>query len=60
MAFKVDDFKCKKCEHVQEILYKTKEEIKTICEECGHDEMEKILSVGTGDKTHVSWSKWRV
>jgi predicted nucleic acid-binding Zn ribbon protein len=39
MAFRIDDFKCDKCEHVQEILYKTQEELVTVCEKCESTEM---------------------
>ena len=60
MAFKLDDFKCTKCDHVQEILHNTAKDLVTVCEKCGHNEMVKILSAGTGNKTHISWSKWRV
>lgn len=59
MAFRIDDFECEKCKHVQEILYKTGE-LETVCEECKHTVMNKVLSIGKGKGSHVSWSKWRV
>ena len=61
MAFKLQDFECKDCQAVTEILIdknKTDQEIK--CEKCSSLNMEPILSAGSANHIHVSWSTWRV
>jgi ribosomal protein S27E len=60
MAFKLQDFKCKDCEHVTEIFLDSRIENQEIeCEECKSKNLEPIISAGTGNKSHVSWAKWR-
>jgi len=61
MGLKIDDFKCRKCNHVSEIFINTSDqEDKPVCEECGSTDVEKILSVGSANDKHLSWAKWRV
>lgn len=67
MAWRIEDFKCKNCGHVQELLFDTKkdegksfEELGLICEKCNSSKWERTISAGTGDKTHISWKKWRM
>lgn len=57
--YKLNDFLCKKCNHVTELLLDDKKPEVPSCEKCNSLEVEKVLTMGTGDKTHVSWSKWR-
>ena len=60
MAFKLEDFECKDCKKITEILLDSTDEEQVIeCEDCGSSNMEKKISVGTGPGGHISWSKWR-
>lgn len=61
MAFKIQDFECKDCGEVTEILLDSRDpEQKVECAKCQSTNVSPILSPGTGNKTHISWSKWRV
>lgn len=62
MAYKAQDFKCNDCGVVFEELLNTSDEepAPTCCPECNSTNTEKTLGVGTGSKTHGSWSRWRV
>lgn len=58
--FKLVDFKCSDCDHVQEVMLDSRDpDQKFVCEECKSENMEKIISVGAGKGGHISWSKWR-
>lgn len=61
MAFKMDDFKCEDCGKVTEFLVDTKLSLKEqgLKCECGSTNLTKIIGVGTGNKQHFSWAKWR-
>lgn len=66
MALRMQDFKCKACDNVQEELVATSSDASEYqaerdCDKCGagHDQMEPVLGLGAHGK-HVSWSKWRV
>ena len=60
MAFKLEDFVCKDCQHTFEILLDSREPEQVKCVECGSINCEKVLGQGTGNKTHGSWARWRV
>jgi putative FmdB family regulatory protein len=59
--YKVTDFICKACDHITEYLVDTnKPDDKPVCEKCSSTSVEAVLTLGTGKKTHPSWSSWRV
>lgn len=57
MSFKLQDLKCSDCGHSAEYLVDSNEQTK--CQHCGSDKLTTELTAGTGNKTHISWSKWR-
>ena len=50
------EYKCKKCDKEQEKFLLNSSEEPEPCEDCGSDELERILSV---HGKHVSWSTWQ-
>lgn len=64
MAFQINDYECKECKHIQEILVdKNKDDLENPaqeCANCGDSDWTRKLSAGTAPAGHVSWSKWRV
>lgn len=58
---KIDDYECKDCLHITEILVDSQKplELQLKCNKCNSSNLVKVLSTGTGNKTHQSWSKWR-
>ncbi len=57
---RIDDYECKDCGHTQEVFTNTSSEDKPVCEKCKSINLQKVLAVGTGSKTHSSWGKWKV
>lgn len=57
-TYRVDDYKCLDCEHVEELLLDKDE--KPACSECKSLNMKRLMSVGEGNTKHISWAKWRV
>lgn len=62
MAFRTQDFKCQDCNSITEILLDTNkpDDDQVECKDCKSKKMERIISVGTGKGSNVTWSKWRV
>lgn len=63
MAFRMQQFRCKKCEKEFEELLNSQDPDQVVeCpkEFCGSTDVERILSVGSGKGAHHSWGKWKV
>ncbi len=64
MAFKATDLKClnKKCGNVwEELIDSRNPDEKFTCPKCQKTKYEAVgISLGTGSKKHISWSKWSV
>ncbi len=63
MTFRMQDFICKDCGMVSEILLdkRSNAEPETPqCEHCDSANVEPVLSISDSKGGHISWSKWRV
>jgi hypothetical protein len=65
MAFRMQDFRCNDCKAIFEVLLDSRKanekgEIHVTCEICESNNVEHIITAGTGNKSHVSWSSWRI
>lgn len=58
MAYRLDDWKCLECDAVSEQLTDSKDP-EPVCPHCNSKKLEKMITNGTGDKTHFSWGKWK-
>jgi putative FmdB family regulatory protein len=65
MAFRMQQFRCKKCKNEFEQLVNTSDvdpdkDVECPMISCMSQDVERILAVGSGKGGHISWSKWRV
>lgn len=58
--YKLQDYRCSTCELIQEHLDDSNNPEEVRCKVCDV-QMELVkFPTGTGKKSHISWSKWRV